>query len=219
MQRLVVVQLEECQGLQKVELVGLPALQQLHIAACDQLQEVAGLGQLAALNQLKVERCRQLLTQEGLPITLRRLAINSCGEVAVPGLEGLVALTELRLNGYEQLQEVRGIPALQQLAIWHSYKLEKVDLRGCTALKHVSLRNCYSLRELSSLGQLDAEAGPPHTEAGVGQQHAAVLEGGTGLPTPELLGCSQLKTSSPNEWRAMHQAQVGGPGPSCGPVG
>jgi hypothetical protein len=137
MSRLVVVQLEVCQGLQKVELVGLPALQQLHITACGQVREVAGLGQLAALTQLKVERCSQLLTQEALPTTLQHLTINSCGELTVPGLEGLVPLTELRLNDYHQLQEVRGFTALQQLAIWDCYQLKKVDVRGCTALKSV----------------------------------------------------------------------------------
>jgi hypothetical protein len=214
MSRLVVVQLEVCRGLQKVELVGLLALQQLHITACDALQILAGLAQLAALTQLKVERCRQLLTQEALPTTLQHLAINSCGKLTVPGLEGLVSLTELRLIYYRQLQEVRGFTALQQLAIWGSYSLGKVDLRGCTALKHVSLRNCYVLSKLSGVGQLDAEAGPPHAEAaGVGQQHAADHQKGAGLPTLDIRHCDMLKWVPAG---SLEGDQVGGPAPPSG---
>jgi hypothetical protein len=101
MPNLSVVELHGCDGLAQVELGCLTALQQLHITRCNDLQEVAGLGRLAALRKLKAEKCGKLRTEASLlslPPKLQHLDVHSCGKLTVPGLEKLVALTALRLS-------------------------------------------------------------------------------------------------------------------------
>ncbi len=182
--------LSEASELSVLDLTPAPLLEQLYLEGCRSLSSLTGLEKAAALTDLNVSTCHQLRRLEGLgdleslimldarncPAGAALEAIGRLPALKVLRLGGqpeLVDLTplsrleqleEIHIEGCENLESLRGMPAslTGYAAFSHSPKLasaagvenavalERIDFSGCSALTDIgALAWLKSLREVN----------------------------------------------------------------------
>ncbi|CAN0916615.1 Disease resistance protein L6 [Linum grandiflorum] len=134
------------------------------LALCNMsLVQFPDLSNLKNLRDLWIKFCEELVEVPGLDtlVSLEFLNMEGCRSVReLRGLFGLVNLKTLQVNGCEQLTEVRGLGTLESL--------EYLDMSGCKSIKELpnlsglkilrklQLKKCKQLKELKGFDRLES---------------------------------------------------------------
>ena len=220
-------------ALRRLDLSGAESLRQLFLDGCRGLEEIAGLDHAEELTDLDVSSCHELKRLDGLAslknlqvldlrnalkisnfedigqvASLSALRLGGQGQVRdLTLLSGLTGLSELHIEGCENLASLEGVPpslssyagftfcpSLTGLAgIEAARELRQLDLKGCKALRDVSALG--ALKQLADLNLAGCRAVTDVSVLGGLDNIAIVQLGGSGVPPASV---EPLKKAKPD---------------------
>jgi len=129
-----------------------------------------------ALQKLKIEKCDQLQSIEGLQslTLLAKLEISSCSKLKSVQLNLCTSLEKLNIDGCDALRTLEGsgsLISLKEVLISTNPVLSYVELHSCWALENLCIRKCPALatwqgfRSLTGIKSLQVSESPGFVSA------------------------------------------------------